>query len=157
MVEFKVSESSRFQNCPLRLMDARWYLSGRRPSRVVIRRIGMGLDRWFGWSRWTLGCKVRLEKPAVADVMFAITVVLNDALPTVLTEADDSAMICPWLCVWMLYEDRLTRIEDGQFVAMLVWILMLTNLTETAFNFCSKEWLVMVNWSKQAIADFATE
>jgi hypothetical protein len=89
--------------------------------------------------------------------MFAITIVLNDVLPTVLTEADNSAMICPSLCVWMLYENRLTRIEDGQFVAMLVWILILTNLTEAAFNFCSKEWLVMVNWSRQSISDFATE
>ena len=155
MVEFKVSESSRFQNCPLRSMNAQWHLSARRTSRVVIWRIG--LDRWFGWSRWALGCQVRLEKPAVADVMFAITIVLNDVLPTVLTEADNSAMICPSLCVWMLYENRLTRIEDGQFVAMLVWILILTNLTEAAFNFCSKEWLVMVNWSRQAVTDFATE
>jgi hypothetical protein len=50
---------------------------------------------------------------AIADIMLAITVAFNHILLTILTKADNSAMICPSLCVWLLDEDRLTRFEDG--------------------------------------------
>jgi len=93
----------------------------------------------------------------VADVAFAIALELHDVLTTVLTKADDGAALGPALCLGVLDDDGLTRVEDRELMAVLDRILVLANLAKSTFDLGAKNGLVVVDRCWQAIADFAAK
>jgi len=93
----------------------------------------------------------------VADIAFAIALELHDVLATVLTEADDGAALGPALCLWVLDDDGLTRVEDRELMAVLDGILVLANLAKSTFDLGAKNGLVVVDRCWQAVSDFAAK
>ena len=57
----------------------------------------------------------------------------------------------------MLDEDRLAWMQDWQFLAMRFVVTEATYFLESGFDMSTKVGPIVVDWSRQSVAEFATE